>query len=138
MPRIEEVTGESTSQGASVHGVTQSLRDAGGQARDVAREKYEHLRSAAQEYYEQGRAKAKEWKRVTPQVRTSRIVVNPKIDSKSQRRIQCSLPFSAFWQQTGREPQKLDYPDLFGFRFPNPVRSSARAFNQGQVPGEQE
>jgi hypothetical protein len=75
------------------------------------------------------REKAREWKRATPAVATSRIIVNPKIDSKNQRRIQCSLPFDEFWRQVGREPAKQDQPALFGFAFPNPVQSASRTFN---------
>ncbi len=90
------------------------------------------------EHYSSVRTKAQKWKRNTPEVKTSRIVVNPKIDSKTQRRIQCSLPFSEFWRQAGRQPQRCDHPSLFGFDFPNPVVSSARTFNRGQVRGEPE
>jgi len=60
----------------------------------------------------------------------SRIVINPKIDSKQQRRIQCSLPFQVFWQCVGREARVQEHPELFGFPFKNPVISSARTFNQ--------
>ena len=31
------------------------------------------------------------------------IVLNPKIDSKGQRRLQCSLPFSVFWEEFAKE-----------------------------------
>ena len=41
--------------------VGQNLRDLGGQVRDTAREKYQHLSEQAQEYYDQGREKAREW-----------------------------------------------------------------------------
>lgn len=61
----------------------------------------------------------------------SQIVINPKIDSKKQRRIQCSLPFQVFWRSTGRDAGNRDRPDLFGFPFANPIRSSSRTFNQG-------
>ena len=81
------------------------------------------------EHHTAVRLKARAWKRDTPEVATSSIVVNPKIDSRSQRRIQCSLPFRFFWQQVGRDPVASDRPCLFGFDFPNPVQSSARRFN---------
>jgi hypothetical protein len=73
---------------------------------------------------------AKQWKRSTPEVATSRLVVNPKIDSKTQRRIQCSLPFKTFWEQTGGMPTHQDAPRLFGHVFPNPVMSTPRQFNR--------
>lgn len=74
------------------------------------------------------RQQARQWKKTTAVVSTSAFVVNPKIDSKSQRRIQCSLPFAAFWKAVGREPKPQDSPALFGVHFPNPMSSSARTF----------
>ncbi|MBA4137324.1 MAG: hypothetical protein C0518_08425 [Opitutus sp.] len=73
---------------------------------------------------------AKQWKRSTPEVATSRLIVNPKIDSKTQRRIQCSLPFKVFWQQVGAAPIRKDAPQLFGQVFPNPVLSAPRRFSR--------
>ncbi|MBI2497204.1 MAG: hypothetical protein HYV75_04545 [Opitutae bacterium] len=81
------------------------------------------------EHYSLVRKQAQTWKRTTAEVATSRIVVNPKIDSKSQRRIQCSLPFDEFWRQVGRVPVQQAHPKLFGRDFPNPIRSSSRTFN---------
>ena len=55
--------------------------------------------------------------------------INPKIDSKKQRRIQCSLPFNAFWKHIGEDP-KQELPQLFcGKFFPNPVKSAPRKFD---------
>ncbi len=79
-------------------------------------------------HYSAVRAEAQNWKR-QPSVQTSTLVINPKIDSKTQRRIQCSLPNRSFWQMVGREPQKCDNPKLWNQVFPNPVKSSARTFN---------
>ncbi len=79
-------------------------------------------------HYSAVRAEAQNWKR-QPSVQTSKLVINPKIDSKTQRRIQCSLPNRSFWQMVGREPQKCDNPKLWNQVFPNPVKSSARTFN---------
>lgn len=45
--------------------------------------------------YKETRTEAKKLKAELPE---SSIVFNPKIDSKSQRRLQCSLPFKVFWQ----------------------------------------
>jgi len=79
--------------------------------------------------YAAARAEAAAWKKNHVPKSSGRIVVNPKIDSKSQRRIQCSLPFAAFWQCAGREPTINDAPDLFGFVFENPIMSGQRHFN---------
>lgn len=57
-----------------------------------------------------------------------KFVINPKIDSKTQRRVQCSLPFSAFWECLGRPAEKHDNPKLFGVPFPNPIASGSRVF----------
>lgn len=80
-------------------------------------------------HYTLARQEARAWKRATAALATSKLVVNPKIDSKSQRRIQCSLPFSAFWAAVGREPIRQNNPQLFGVSFPNPILSSPRTFN---------
>ena len=80
--------------------------------------------------YASARLRARDWKRQTPCVRTARFVINPKIDSKTQRRIQCSLPFAEFWQKAGRTPQPVDTPVLWSAPFPNPVRSRPRVFNR--------
>jgi hypothetical protein len=74
------------------------------------------------------RAKAQEWK-TKPAVHTSTLVINPKIDSKTQRRIQCSLPYATFWNFAGRKHLPQDNPELWGHIFPNPIKSSARTFN---------
>ena len=78
--------------------------------------------------YADVRQQARQWKQTTTVVSSSSFVVNPKIDSKSQRRIQCSLPFKAFWTAVGRDPLRQDAPKLFGVPFPNPMSSSARSF----------
>jgi len=62
-------------------------------------------------------------------VQTSTLVINPKIDSKKQRRIQCSLPCTTFWNFAGRNPTPQDFPELWGHVFPNPIKSSARTFH---------
>lgn len=79
--------------------------------------------------YHQVRAEAQAWKdKVLPGL-NSRIVINPKIGSTTQRRVQCSLPFDLFWELAGREPKVSDHPKLFGKAFPNPISSSPRTFN---------
>jgi hypothetical protein len=80
------------------------------------------------EHYSIVRTKARTWKRL-PAITTCTIVINPKIDSKTQRRIQCSLPYKTFWAAVGREPSPQKEPELWGHVFPNPIKSSARQFN---------
>lgn len=79
-------------------------------------------------HYSEARQKAKEIKS-SDKFRQAKIVLNPKIDSKTQRRLQCSLPFSIFWQDfVGKESyQKID-SELFGEKIPNPFLSSSRIF----------
>lgn len=79
-------------------------------------------------HYTQVRQEARAWKKSSPALATCAFVVNPKIDSKTQRRIQCSLPYQKFWSVVGREPTPRDQPELFGVPFPNPISSSARTF----------
>lgn len=81
-------------------------------------------------HYSEARELARRWKRKAAGSSASEIVINPKIDSKTQRRIQCSLPFKVFWRIAGRESRRADYPDLLGLKFPNPVASSPRKFNR--------
>jgi hypothetical protein len=52
--------------------------------------------------YQDARKKAKEEKSKLPPME---IVLNPKIDSKNQRRLQCSLPFETFWAKFAAEPK---------------------------------
>ncbi len=82
-------------------------------------------------HYTKARQRAKEWKEeAAEQYPDTKIVINPKIDSKKQRRIQCSLPFEIFWNCVGRDARKAEYPELFGKKFPNPIISSPRKFSQ--------
>ncbi|HEY5793254.1 MAG TPA: hypothetical protein VIS74_08145 [Chthoniobacterales bacterium] len=80
--------------------------------------------------YTVARELAQQWKRRLADTSGSAVVVNPKIDSKRQRRIQCSLPFRTFWEAAGRKPTVCESPALFGFEFENPILSGARTFNQ--------
>ncbi len=80
--------------------------------------------------YTEARKLAQQWKKDFSSRCGSELVINPKIDSKNQRRIQCSLPFSTFWRFAGRTPSPSDSPRLFGVAFENPVISGSRTFNQ--------
>jgi hypothetical protein len=88
------------------------------------------------EHYSTVRSQAKQWK-ARPVVRSSTIVINPKIDSRTQRRIQCSLPFSAFWGHAGTRPTRQNAPTIWGLQFPNPIISSPRKFRSSNCSDPQ-
>lgn len=89
-------------------------------------------------HYTTARVRAQAWKAEVASNSGCKIVINPKIDSKKQRRIQCSLPFDVFWQHVGGTPVAVEFPEVFGFAFDNPVFSTSRTFNQGRVQDETE
>jgi hypothetical protein len=80
---------------------------------------------------EQARAAALKIKQAPP-FTLSTIVVNPKIDSKTQRRLQCSLRFAdVFKHLAPNESPKPDvHPALWGIEFPGPIASKAREFSR--------
>jgi len=80
--------------------------------------------------YATARLEAQQWKRDCVSRSRAELVINPKIDSKRQRRIQCSLPFATLWRFSGKAPLPTDSPKLFGISFENPVISGSRIFNQ--------
>ena len=80
--------------------------------------------------YATARKTATDWKNSCVGRSGAEIVINPKIDSKRQRRIQCSIPFNTFWRIAGRIPMPTNSPSLFGVSFENPVISGSRSFNQ--------
>jgi hypothetical protein len=78
--------------------------------------------------YSEARKRAKEIKKSEKFAQT-KIVLNPKIDSKTQRRLQCSLPFNVFWEDfVGIECYQNVDCDLFGENVPNPFLSGQRTF----------
>lgn len=79
-------------------------------------------------HYSEVRKRAKEIKNLD-KFKQTKIVLNPKIDSKVQRRLQCSLPFSTFWKDfVGKESYQNIDCELFGEKVPNPFLSSQRTF----------
>ncbi len=85
-----------------------------------------------EKHYNQARQMAKEIKKpFSP----TKIILNPKIDSKNQRRLQCSLPFKVFWQDfVKKEPYKNIDCSLFGEKVPNPFVSGQRTFKKSLKP----
>jgi hypothetical protein len=60
------------------------------------------------------------------------MVVNPTIDSATQRRLQCSLRFEDVFRHLvpGGNPEPQETPALWGVPFPSAVPSAPRAFNR--------
>lgn len=79
-------------------------------------------------HYSEARKLAKELKS-SNKFKEAKIILNPKIDSKTQRRLQCSLPFNIFWRDfVGKEPDENIDCELFGEKVPNPFLSGQRIF----------
>ncbi len=77
--------------------------------------------------YDEARRRAQEKKAESPFTEAA-ITVNPKIDSKGQRRLQCSLTFTRFfeWLAAGVSPEPEERPFLWGVAVPNPFHSPPR------------
>ena len=60
------------------------------------------------------------------------ITLNPKIDSKSQRRLQCSIGFKLYFDKisTQTNSDKLENPVLWGKEVPKPWESKSRTFKE--------
>jgi hypothetical protein len=76
------------------------------------------------------RAAAQKIKSAPPFTRAI-ITVNPKIDEKSQRRLQCSLSFKNLFKHLApqADPKPQETPQLFGVSAPGPFLSSPRSFS---------
>jgi hypothetical protein len=79
----------------------------------------------------QARAAALKIKNAPPFTQ-SIIVVNPKIDSKTQRRLQCSLRFDDVFRHLApdADPKPQERPLLWGVEFPQSVASKPRTFSK--------
>lgn len=76
--------------------------------------------------YVEARLKAREIKK---SLAKTKIILNPKIDSKTQRRLQCSLPFKIFWEEFARKEFYKDANcSLFDVKISNPFISRQRIF----------
>lgn len=83
-----------------------------------------------QSHYSEARKLAKELKN-SDKFKQTKIILNPKIDSKTQRRLQCSLPFNTFWRDfVGKESYQNIDCELFGEKVPNPFLSGKRIFKR--------
>lgn len=61
------------------------------------------------------------------------IIVNPKIDSKTQRRLQCSLRFDDVFKHLAPDanPAIQEAPALWGVAYPAPIASPSRQIRSG-------
>lgn len=67
-----------------------------------------------------------------PPFSESIIVLNPKIDTQGQRRLQCSLRYADVlkYLAPGVPPEREESPALWGVAFPGPVISAPRTFSE--------
>lgn len=68
--------------------------------------------------------------KTAPPFSEATIVINPKIDSRGQRRVQCSLRFGDVFKFLALDatPAGQEDPTLWGVPFPEPVASPPRSF----------
>jgi hypothetical protein len=87
---------------------------------------------------EQARAAAQKIKGAPP-VPLAVIEVNPKIDSHTQRRLQCSLRFADVFEflAPGADPRPQERVALWGVEFPQAVVSGPREFKRGGADARQ-
>ncbi len=80
--------------------------------------------------YREVRRRAQEMKSKPP-FSESLLVLNPKIGSSGQRRLQCSLRFDHLFSLLApdADPSPQTSPTLWGMAFPGPVASSVRVFD---------
>lgn len=83
--------------------------------------------------YKEARRLAQEMKKQEP-FSKSILTLNPKIDSKSQRRLQCSLSFSNVFQYLAptSDPAIQEHPKLFGVEAPAEFESAPRSFEKDE------
>ena len=76
---------------------------------------------------EETRRRALQMKNSPPFTRAV-IQVNPKIDGRGQRRLQCSIRFRDVFQHLapGTDPRPRENPALFGVEYPGPIASKPR------------
>lgn len=79
--------------------------------------------------YREARRRAQAMKNAPP-FNQATIVLNPKIDSRGQRRLQCSLRFGDVFKYLApdADSREQERPALWGVELPGPVPSPPRAF----------
>ncbi len=80
--------------------------------------------------YSEARIRAKAWQADHPPRGHASLRINPKIDSKEQRRVQCSLPFASYCQAADLVDIVTESAgaELFGKRYPGMIKSPPRTF----------
>lgn len=68
-----------------------------------------------------------------PRLREAAVTVNPKIDSRTQRRLQCSLSFDKLFEHLAPDANRSasDKPELWGVPVPGPFYSPPRSSDEG-------
>ncbi len=101
---------------------------------DVARADLERLDTLIKDrsiHYKEVRKQAQAMKRTHP-FNTTIITLNPKIDSRGQRRLQCSLSFTKVFKHLAPEADReiQDPPELWGEPLTTTVDSKPRSFRE--------
>jgi len=82
--------------------------------------------------YVEARLRAKQWQVQHKPRSEANLRINPKIDSKEQRRVQCSLPFATYCEFAGLNTALNEVgatsAELFGKRYPGSIKSPPRTF----------
>ncbi len=82
--------------------------------------------------YVEARLRAKKWQAIHKPGSDAGLRINPKIDSKEQRRVQCSLPFATYCGAAGLGDMTAESAgapaQLFGKRYPGVIKSPPRTF----------
>lgn len=88
------------------------------------------IKSYDKPYYKIRKA-AQEMKSTSPYC-DCKITLNPKIDSKTQRRLQCSINFNLFFDEiaTCFQREEIEHPMLWAKEVPEPWESKSRTFNK--------
>ena len=81
--------------------------------------------------YREARIRAQKIKSASPFADVA-ITLNPKIDSKVQRRLQCSISFKLMFDRLvpGANGGKIENPELFGVKVMKPFPSGPRKFHR--------
>jgi len=87
--------------------------------------------------YTETRVAARKWKADNAEIlETAGITLNPKIDSKNQRRLQCSLSYKKFIEIAWFETQPPQDPLMCGISVPKKMSSAPRVFNSEEENNE--
>ncbi len=101
---------------------------------DVTRADLERLDALIKDrslHYKEARKQAQAMKRIHP-FNTTIITLNPKIDSRGQRRLQCSLSFTKVFKYLAPDANRTiqDPPELWGVPLTATVESKPRSFRE--------